>query len=253
MESHSDQQKSTEVAPQEPPETDKTVAILVWILANPISSLTILAAVSYLAFRVAFLIYYSRFGVTPEEVGLNYAGILTAQAAGGLLEVLPAVGIALYMRMKIASNKATLEEAGRRLKQTSSEEDAETVSEYIKYSIAMTRRQSRTATLFIIGVPLSFLILVVSDAARAGVGARTPSVTSPFQARATPVAALWVDPPGGNSNPRLITYSDLGTAAYATEEPGLLLLGSSEGVVVLYEKRLGAVRLPKDKVMLVPR
>lgn len=245
-------QQSPDVARQEPPETDKIVAILVWILASPIPSLTILAAASYLAFRVAFLVYYDRFGVTPEEVGLNYVGILTAQAAGGLLELLLAVGIALYLRGKIASGKAQLEKIDGEWKQTSREDNTDMVAAYIESSTAQARRQFRIATLFLIGLPLSFLILVVVDAARAGDGARTPSVTDPFQGRATPVTALWLDASGGATNSRMITYADLGTNDYGASAPAFLLLGNSDAVLVLYDKHLGAVRLPKDKVVLVP-
>jgi hypothetical protein len=82
-------------AKQKPVETDKSFRILEWIADNVIATVPILAAVSYAVFRVAFLIYHSRFGVTPEKVGLDYAGILTVQAAGGLLEFLVGLGGAL--------------------------------------------------------------------------------------------------------------------------------------------------------------
>jgi hypothetical protein len=60
-------------------------------------------------------------------------------------------------------------------------------------SLRSARRQSRIFTLILIGLPFLYLFFVVVDATL-GVGARIPTVTSPFQGRAIPVAALWLEP-----------------------------------------------------------
>ncbi len=267
------------MANQPAAQTDRIVAFVTWVVANPIPSLTILAAASYLVFRTAFLIYYNRFGVTPEEVGLDYLGILSTQAAGGVAEVLLVVGIALVAKMRIARIKMKIEDLHSRVNtalisskdQTGIQQTQESVAEgvpttqtsieakveevdvdaYFESLRNEARRQSRWAAAALIGIPLAFFFLVVRDAAVAGDGARIPSITSPLQARAIPVAALWIDPPGGAGKPRPIEYADLGVDDQQGSLPGFLLLGGKDNALVLYDKRLGAVRLPRDNVLLV--
>jgi hypothetical protein len=216
------------------------VAVRAWFLANPGTALTLVGLTSYLVFRVAFLIYYRRFGVTPEEVGMDYVAILIAQAAGGLLEILLVVGIVVGLRVAMARGRMPAERPS----------DEGTLQSYMTALKARPGPVRSWVTWLPIGVPLAYLSFVVVDAMRAGRDARIPSLTEPFQGRAIPVAVYWLDPPGPGANPRLITPADLG-AGTGTTAPEFLLLGSRDGVMVLYEQRLGTVRLPGDKVLLV--
>ncbi len=48
-----------------------------WILRNVLTALTIAGLTAYVAVRLSAVIFYSRLGFTPEEVGLGYAESLS--------------------------------------------------------------------------------------------------------------------------------------------------------------------------------
>jgi len=136
--------------------SDKMFIILNWIVANPIQSLTLLGVFSYLLFRVAFHIYYHHFGVTPEEVGMGYIDILTAQATGGLLLVLVCVAIALYMRLKLVRGKYALRQLQDMYAQDQNLMKNSRI-EIINSGLNKRLRDSaQTATMALIGLPLFY-------------------------------------------------------------------------------------------------
>jgi hypothetical protein len=59
--------------------------VLKWAAENPLPALTLTGAALYIVLRESYVIFYSRFGVDPEDVGLGYVQVLTQVATGSLL------------------------------------------------------------------------------------------------------------------------------------------------------------------------
>lgn len=57
-----------------------------WSAKEPLQAATAAGALTYASFRIAFLFFYNRFGVTPEEVGHSYSSTL-AQALVGAIAI----------------------------------------------------------------------------------------------------------------------------------------------------------------------
>lgn len=247
----SDSPGSSDRAPKVTPK----VAVLTWILDKPAENLSLLGLATYLVFRVSFLIYYERFGVTPEEVGLDYLGVLAAQAGGGLLEIFLAIVMVLCLRRMMVRRNGKVAQPSSEEQAKAAKGDAKSAEEKTAAAVALLVAEapwlSGLGLVVLIAFPLIFLTLVVLDASRAGTEARAPTITEPFQGRAMPVTALWIDPSGTGTKPRPVTYADLGRDDVESAVPAFLLLGVRESIVVLFDRRLGVVRLPHDKVLLV--
>lgn len=91
-----------------------------WIVSNLVTSYTLLGLFIYALLRISYSLFYGRFGVSPEEVGLGFAEILS-QAAVGILfvfaiqfvVVLPWVFLGRYAHKNI---KDWLNEKSQRVK-----------------------------------------------------------------------------------------------------------------------------------------
>src|SRR5690242_13321534 len=75
-----------------------------WLVRNPIAALTVVGAVTYGLVRLAYSLFYSQLGLTPEDVGLGYQELLAQSAVslivllviGFVLSLLAALAVAAY-------------------------------------------------------------------------------------------------------------------------------------------------------------
>ena len=70
-----------------------------WVLKHPAPFLTIVGAILYALLWAVYAMFYGEFGVTPEEVGIDYMRLVRQAAAFLLLASI--AGTAVYMGMKI--------------------------------------------------------------------------------------------------------------------------------------------------------
>lgn len=250
------------MANQESDERGGLLTVTDWILNNPGPSLTIFAVFLFAAFRPMYLLYYGRFGVTPEEIGFDYLGLLITQTSLGLVVIIPVILGGFYARLRLISiqkildseidDPITIRTVFPELEQENDDQVVIRKYKTIREGLLkQTRELSRWYSGFVIIFTLGYLGIAFQSVLSAGTEARNPPFDAFFQGCAIPVVALWVDPSGEASQPRSITYSDLGASGLGDETPDFLLLGNHDGIVMLYDQSLGAVRLPRDKVILV--
>jgi hypothetical protein len=82
---------SEERGPSAPPRT-----LADWVREYQTIALTLLAAVVYADLRLSYYFFYSRMGVSPEEVGLSYFGVLANSAVGFAVMIL-AIGLLIWI------------------------------------------------------------------------------------------------------------------------------------------------------------
>jgi hypothetical protein len=84
-------------------------SILTWVAENTLPAATITAAALYVVLRVSYVMFYNRFGVDPEEVGLGYVQVLT-QVATGSLVILVFLALQFVSYFWLSSNSERLSE-----------------------------------------------------------------------------------------------------------------------------------------------
>jgi hypothetical protein len=84
-------------------ETKPTAAarLLGWVIASPLTALTVAGLVLYGSLRLDYSLFYSRFGLRPEDVGLGYAEILSQSVVGLVIYVLLYFAMLLYFNREI--------------------------------------------------------------------------------------------------------------------------------------------------------
>jgi hypothetical protein len=64
----------------------------------PLAAISLVGAALYVLLRISYVVFYSQFDVTPEEVGLGYVQVLTEAATGSALFIAVTVGELLLFR-----------------------------------------------------------------------------------------------------------------------------------------------------------
>jgi hypothetical protein len=200
------------------------------LFRNPAVLISALGLVLYAFSRGGYQIYYAHYGVTPEEVGLDYVTVLSREALPISLLLLILVALILPM---IQSTR--LRSGGTEIEPSVRGPDLSNTRLMVQCTLA--------------GVALlGWLVVILATASAPGVGPYRPfAPVAPLQVEVHQTRAYWVDKDGTRTRP--ITSADLGLSKNC--KPNLLYLGQAGSVVVLYERCTGeVVRLPRDRVYL---
>jgi hypothetical protein len=78
-----------------------------WLTNNVPVVLTLLGALAYAGLRLAFVSFYKHFGVTPEDVGYDYASVLTTALPGFAVVIVAAalLGLAYFLTFNLVGRR----------------------------------------------------------------------------------------------------------------------------------------------------
>lgn len=211
-----------------------------WVKGSPSLALSIVGLIGFLVYREVLVVYYGKFGVRPEDVGLDYLVLLRTQAAGAAWVAFLAAIVTIFVvqRRRIASDFEIAE-----LKQElfSTPENSEKAAG-IHYAITKRKRSINAgpyyASLAVALVVVAWVVTAVYMANTATVGPREPSLFSPLQAEAVPVSASWESIGDGRLRLTPVTSQRLEPGYSGICNPKLLMLGTDGTDAVLYSQTL---------------
>jgi hypothetical protein len=195
--------------------------------------LAILGVVLFGILRLSYLFFYLQLRTTPEEVGYDYARVLSESVVGAFVLVLlvfaPIMAVALAVRWLRASLRPRSPRRARSSVLEADEPSDRGVSRLALWCFA--------AAAALVAVSMPFLAAWQGRIARSGQTVRNVYfIAVPYlpvlPVQAVPARVVWVDP-----------ASDEQTNL--SSRHCLMYLGTSDGIAVLYDVRTGAsLRVP---------
>ena len=195
-----------------------------WIAANPLTALTLAGLVLYADLRLCAAIFYGRLGTKPEEVGLGYAETVAQSILGvGAL-------VMLLVLMAILSQPGVLFGGGAQAHPT--------LTALLRHALTQTNWFPRAVALIVVLLVVVLPLLALRSGVLAQRGKPVHlTLLSPFPLSAE-VAMVWITSP----DYRLPTIDNETCALY---------LGTSQGVVLLYESGEEFTwRVPSSSIVL---
>jgi hypothetical protein len=240
---------------------NKGAGVFALVLSNPVVLIPALGVLLYALSRGGYQVYYGHYGLTPEEVGLDYITLLTREAVPiGLLVVLlvilfmPTILIDRRISRELAQQRFQAEVEARRRGESMSQGEADED----RYIDLVRRRadlfqhyRSRLVNVTLTAaavVLVGWLAALYTLAATAGIGPYHPPVPfAPLQVQTHETHVFWIRQDGTT---RRLDAADVGLSTGSCQ-PDFLYLGQADSLVVLYETcTREVVRLPSDRVYL---
>lgn len=248
--------------------TKSAVTTIDWIIRNPGAVASVAGVLAFAVLQLALRIYYSRFGLTPGEVGLSYGSILTQHETLLVMVAAVTVGIAIVLKRNASPLIADLRDLGQRIRGLETELIATAADVSLDNSqrdVAVGRLQTsldalqrhryrlrrnftrtqRTLAVALILVPLSWAAVTIGIAMRSRNEVRQSSAFDPLQIN-TPRVLLQLITPTGFL--RDLKGPELGLRRNAK----FLLLGDNGGSLLLFDAvSRSVVRVERSNVVVV--
>jgi hypothetical protein len=211
------------------PSGDRDVAG--WILRNVLTALTIAGLTTYVAVRLSAVIFYSRLGFTPEEVGLGYVESLSWM----MLALLFLAALRVAVKLVVPRGVAALEVLVRRVRRQPGPEYKELKTKYVLASGGLRRlldlEDLRVTVPIVLAAPIVWALIAAPQAADG-----QPTSYAPFTPIWRAEAAL-VHPLSGAD-------VDLGVEC-------VLFVGQADGTFALYDPvTRRALHVPSSAVVI---